>query len=67
MELAYFLVRFLTERGDLVLDPFGGTITAEESSQMKDVPNVRQQGVRVANCLTKAQARESWWSPTTRR
>lgn len=35
-----------------------GVITAEESSQMQDVPNVRQNGVRLGNWLTKEQARE---------
>ena len=35
-----------------------GIITAEESSQMEDVPNVRQNGVRLGNWLTKEQARE---------
>ncbi len=35
-----------------------GVITAEESSQMEDVPNVRQNGVRLENWLTKEQARE---------
>lgn len=35
-----------------------GVITAEESSQMEDVPNVRQNGVRLGNWLTKEQARE---------
>ena len=35
-----------------------GVITAEESSQMEDVSNVRQNGVRLGNWLTKEQARE---------
>ena len=35
-----------------------GVITGEESSQMTDVPNVRQNGVRLGNWLTKEQARE---------
>ena len=35
-----------------------GVITAEEFSRMKDVPNVRQNGVRLGNWLTKEQARE---------
>ena len=35
-----------------------GVITAEESSQMEDVPNVRQNGVRLGNWLTKEQARQ---------
>ena len=35
-----------------------GVITAEEFSRMKDVPNIRQNGVRLGNWLTKEQARE---------
>ena len=35
-----------------------GVITAEEASQMEDVPNVRQNGLRLGNWLTREQARE---------
>ena len=35
-----------------------GVIAAEEAAQMADVPNVRQNGVRLGNWLTKEQARE---------
>ncbi len=35
-----------------------GVLGAEEASQMTDVPNVRQQGTRLGNWLTKEQAKE---------
>lgn len=35
-----------------------GVIGAEEAAQMTDVPNIRQQGTRLGNWLTKDQARE---------
>ena len=35
-----------------------GVIGAEEAAQMTDVPNVRQQGTRIGNWLTKEQAKE---------
>ncbi len=35
-----------------------GAITADEASQMTDVPNMRQNGVRLGNWLTREQARE---------
>jgi site-specific recombinase XerD len=35
-----------------------GVIGAEEAAQMTDVPNVRQQGTRLGNWLTKDQAKE---------
>lgn len=35
-----------------------GVLGAEESSQMTDIPNVRQQGTRLGNWLTREQAKE---------
>jgi integrase len=35
-----------------------GVIGGEEASQMTDIPNVRQQGIRFGNWLTKEQAKE---------
>jgi site-specific recombinase XerD len=35
-----------------------GVVGAEEAAQMTDVPNVRQQGTRLGNWLTKDQAKE---------
>ena len=35
-----------------------GVLGAEEAAQMTDVPNVRQQGTRIGNWLTKDQAKE---------
>lgn len=35
-----------------------GVIGAEEASQMTDIPNVRQNGTRLGNWLTKEQAKE---------
>jgi site-specific recombinase XerD len=35
-----------------------GIVSAEEAAQMTDVPNVRQQGTRLGNWLTKDQAKE---------
>jgi site-specific recombinase XerD len=35
-----------------------GVVGAEEASQMTDIPNVRQQGTRLGNWLTKDQAKE---------
>jgi site-specific recombinase XerD len=35
-----------------------GVISGEEASQMSDIPNVRQNGIRLGNWLTKEQARE---------
>ena len=35
-----------------------GVVSSEEAAQMTDVPNVRQQGTRVGNWLTKDQAKE---------
>ncbi len=35
-----------------------GVVTGEEASQIADVPNVRQNGVRLGNWLTKEQAKE---------
>ncbi len=35
-----------------------GVIGAEEAAQMADVPNVRQQGTRLGNWLTKEQAKD---------
>ena len=35
-----------------------GIVGAEEAAQMTDVPNVRQQGTRLGNWLTKDQAKE---------
>ena len=35
-----------------------GVIGTEEASQMTDIPNVRQQGTRIGNWLTKEQAKE---------
>jgi site-specific recombinase XerD len=35
-----------------------GILGAEEAAQMTDVPNVRQQGTRIGNWLTKDQAKE---------
>ncbi|MDQ2834423.1 MAG: tyrosine-type recombinase/integrase [Acidobacteriota bacterium] len=36
----------------------GGVIGAEEAAQMTDVPNIRQQGTRLGNWLTKEQAKK---------
>ena len=35
-----------------------GVVSAEDAAQMTDVPNVRQQGTRLGNWLTKDQAKE---------
>ncbi len=35
-----------------------GLLSAEAASSLTDVPNVRQQGTRLGNWLTKEQARE---------
>jgi site-specific recombinase XerD len=35
-----------------------GVVSAEEAAQMTDVPNIRQQGTRLGNWLTKDQAKE---------
>ena len=35
-----------------------GVIGAEEASQISDIPNVRQNGIRLGNWLTKEQAKE---------
>ncbi len=35
-----------------------GVLEAEEASQMTDIPNVRQQGTRLGNWLTREQAKE---------
>ncbi len=35
-----------------------GVVSAEEAAQMTDVPNVRQQGTRLGNWLTKDQAKD---------
>ena len=35
-----------------------GVVSAEDAAQMIDVPNVRQQGTRLGNWLTKEQAKE---------
>ena len=35
-----------------------GVISAEEASQMSDIPNIRQRGTRLGNWLTKEQAKE---------
>jgi integrase len=35
-----------------------GVISGEEASQISDIPNVRQNGIRLGNWLTKEQARE---------
>ncbi len=35
-----------------------GVLQAEEASQMTDIPNVRQQGTRLGNWLTREQAKE---------
>lgn len=35
-----------------------GVVSAEEAAQMTDVPNIRQQGTRVGNWLTKDQAKD---------
>lgn len=35
-----------------------GVVSAEEASQMADVPNVRQNGTRLGNWLTREQAKE---------
>ena len=35
-----------------------GVISAEDASQMSDIPNVRQSGVRLGNWLTKEQAKQ---------
>jgi site-specific recombinase XerD len=35
-----------------------GIVSSEEAAQMTDVPNVRQQGIRLGNWLTKDQAKE---------
>ena len=35
-----------------------GVVSAEEAAQMTDVPNVRQQGTRLGNWLTKEQAKD---------
>jgi integrase len=35
-----------------------GVLGAEEASQMTDIPNVRQQGTRLGNWLTREQAKE---------
>ena len=35
-----------------------GMLTAEEAANLTDIPNVRQQGTRLGNWLTKEQARE---------
>ena len=40
-----------------------GVVSGEEASQMKDVPNVRQQGTRLGNWLTKDQAKELLATP----
>lgn len=35
-----------------------GMLSAEEAANLTDIPNVRQQGIRMGNWLTKEQARE---------
>jgi site-specific recombinase XerD len=35
-----------------------GVVSAEEAAQMTDIPNVRQQGTRLGNWLTKDQAKD---------
>lgn len=35
-----------------------GVVSAEEAAQMTDVPNIRQQGTRLGNWLTKDQAKQ---------
>jgi hypothetical protein len=35
-----------------------GLLSSEEASSLTDVPNIRQQGTRLGNWLTKEQARE---------
>ena len=35
-----------------------GIISAEEASEMSDIPNVRQNGTRLGNWLTREQAKE---------
>ncbi len=35
-----------------------GMIGAEEASEMSDIPNVRQNGTRLGNWLTREQAKE---------
>jgi len=35
-----------------------GLLSAEEAASLTDVPNIRQQGIRLGNWLTKEQARE---------
>ena len=40
-----------------------GVVSGEEASQMTDVPNVRQQGTRLGNWLTKDQAKELLGTP----
>lgn len=35
-----------------------GVVSAEDAAQMTDIPNVRQQGTRLGNWLTKEQAKE---------
>ena len=35
-----------------------GVISAEEASQMSDIPNIRQRGTRLGNWLTREQAKE---------
>lgn len=40
-----------------------GVVDAEEAAQMTDVPNVRQQGTRLGNWLTKEQAKKLLATP----
>lgn len=40
-----------------------GFVSSEEAAQMTDIPNVRQQGTRLGNWLTKEQARELLAAP----
>lgn len=41
-----------------------GILDAEQAAQMADVPNVRQQGTRMGNWLTREQAKELLAVPT---
>ena len=43
-----------------------GWLSAEEAAAMTDVPNIRQQGTRLGNWLTKEQGRNCSPYPTAR-
>jgi hypothetical protein len=39
-------------------------IGSEEAASLTDIPNIRQQGTRLGNWLTREQAKSCWPSPT---